>query len=62
MYLLSQPSLKVNLTISGKVSLYMCLITDNVTLHLDGVLYYKVEDPYKVRSHLYLVFLVLVCA
>ena len=22
--------------------------TDNVTLHLDGVLYYKVIDPYRV--------------
>ena len=27
-----------------------CISVDNVMLHLDGVLYYRVVDPYKVRQ------------
>lgn len=29
----------------------LTLFPDNVTLHLDGVLYYRVVDPYKVTEH-----------
>ena len=29
---------------------YFSLSSDNVTLQLDGILYYRVEDPYKVQE------------
>ena len=29
---------------------FVLLLSDNVTLHLDGVLYFRVVDPYKVNT------------